>query len=314
MSNFKKILKRITLLLLGCLFVKASGSSPNLLPQKNGFSTLLISIPKTGTWLLEQCFRLLTNKTNSLWRLQSSLLQPYVEDPQVLPYAIQLFNPSTRMFNTCTNLGSEEFLITHLTYDKIYEDMLLEKDFKIIFLIRDPRDQLISRVYYTQRYPSIFSGLQHLSFDELLSGYMGIDALPEQNFEDLLISHIGYSHTPHYKAISHIVKFYEAFLPWMHVRNCYTVRFEDLVGEQGGGSLKAQLQEIINIANHTGTPLASKHLIEVAQKSFGFPSGTFREGKIGSWKTHFKPEHKEAFKKIAGQLLIDLGYEKDFNW
>jgi len=24
--------------------------------------------------------------------------------------------------------------------------------------------------------------------------------------------------------------------------------------------------------------------------------------------------HKEKFKRVAGQLLIDLGYEKDYDW
>ena len=53
---------------------------------------------------------------------------------------------------------------------------------------------------------------------------------------------------------------------------------------------------------------------EVAVELFSEPTQTFRKGVAGEWKTHFKEAHKRVFKEIAGQLLIDLGYEKDFNW
>jgi len=41
---------------------------------------------------------------------------------------------------------------------------------------------------------------------------------------------------------------------------------------------------------------------------------TARKGVVGDWKNHFTDEHKEQFKKIGGELLIKLGYEKDNNW
>jgi hypothetical protein len=39
-----------------------------------------------------------------------------------------------------------------------------------------------------------------------------------------------------------------------------------------------------------------------------------RKGKVGDWKNFFTEKHKEIFKEIAGETLIELGYEKDFNW
>ena len=35
---------------------------------------------------------------------------------------------------------------------------------------------------------------------------------------------------------------------------------------------------------------------------------------IGQWKEYFTEKHKKEFKKEAGKLLIDLGYEEDFDW
>jgi len=39
-----------------------------------------------------------------------------------------------------------------------------------------------------------------------------------------------------------------------------------------------------------------------------------RKGKSGDWKNFFTDNHKEIFKRIAGDLLIKLGYEKDTSW
>lgn len=39
-----------------------------------------------------------------------------------------------------------------------------------------------------------------------------------------------------------------------------------------------------------------------------------RKGVSGDWRNHFTPEHKARFKELAGDLLIDLGYETDKNW
>ena len=40
----------------------------------------------------------------------------------------------------------------------------------------------------------------------------------------------------------------------------------------------------------------------------------YRKGKQGDWKNHFNAEHTAFFKDKYGDLLIKLGYEKDYNW
>jgi adenylylsulfate kinase len=41
---------------------------------------------------------------------------------------------------------------------------------------------------------------------------------------------------------------------------------------------------------------------------------TKRKGIVGDWRNLFTEKHKDHFKEMAGQLLIDLGYEQDMNW
>jgi hypothetical protein len=40
----------------------------------------------------------------------------------------------------------------------------------------------------------------------------------------------------------------------------------------------------------------------------------FRKGITGDWKNYMKPEHIARFKEVAGQQLIELGYEQDMDW
>ena len=39
-----------------------------------------------------------------------------------------------------------------------------------------------------------------------------------------------------------------------------------------------------------------------------------RKGVAGDWRNVFTKTDKHVFKETAGDLLVDLGYEKDLNW
>jgi hypothetical protein len=39
-----------------------------------------------------------------------------------------------------------------------------------------------------------------------------------------------------------------------------------------------------------------------------------RKGVVGDWVTHFGPEERVAFRELAGDLLIELGYVPSHNW
>lgn len=43
-------------------------------------------------------------------------------------------------------------------------------------------------------------------------------------------------------------------------------------------------------------------------------SSFYRKGVSGDWKNYFDDEITQLFKEEIGQLLIDVGYEEDFNW
>lgn len=277
---------------------------------------IAISIPKTGTGLLDKLIRLMTKKHHALDRLlnEDHILKYLMMTnlrPKVDASAIQLFTPSLEILDKCTRLHDGEYLRAHLAYYYEYDKLLNNKNFKKIFIIRDPRDQIISRIYYFYRHKNLFSSLQNLSINEFITALIG--SSDKIFFEDLLSSHTYYDYKPSLPYISNILSFYNEFIPWRNTENCYTVKFENLVGPKGGSNLQIQINEIKKISAFLGLNLNDMQIKKIADELFGGTS-TFREGKIGAWKKYFTNEHKEAFKKVAGQLLIDLGYEKDLNW
>lgn len=280
-------------------------------------NTLIVGLPKGGSHLLEALFKNLTGYSPANVRFTNEgTLHSYsisgLTCSEMPSDTFQLMVPSLEILDKCTNILPNEYLITHLKYDKKYDDLLKAKNFKIIIIIRDPRDQLISRVFYTKAVP-FYPGLQHLNFDELLSGFMGIGSSAKEKLHDLLLSHICYPNKPTNKFISRIDHFYQEFLPWMNSSICYVTKFENLVGLKGGGSQEKQIIEIINIAKHIGLNIDNNNAKAIGEAIFGNTS-SFREGKIGSWKKYFTPYYKQEFKKIAGRLLIKLGYEQNNDW
>ncbi len=111
---------------------------------------------------------------------------------------------------------------------------------------------------------------------------------------------------------STIYDYYNLYIPWTYEPNIYATHYELLVGPQGGRSKSAQLKEIYNIANHLEIQINEEMAENIAKNVYG-GTVTFRVGQIGSWKKYFNEEHKKVFKAVAGQLLIDLEYERDFD-
>jgi len=238
---------------------------------------IMTSVPKGGTHLLFKVVNLLTDGNNLPHRQRATGNVNRSEHERL----IRLYEGYTKQ-------------LYHLHYDAHNLSVVTKDKPKILFIYRDPRDQIASFVPFIRRenFPEISWRIIH-NIDPV------IFTLPDLELQRALILNIK--------------SYYDLFIGWKDHPQAYAVRFEDLVGPKGGGSLEAQLREIINIGRHIGIHVSRKQALEVADKLFG-NTWTFRKGQIGAWKTEFSEENKQLFKEHAGQLLIDLGYERDFNW
>lgn len=280
-------------------------------PQDPEQEIVLFTMPKTGTHLLRPLLEHLTDKRSvSIWSNEIDCPKSYLYDKNLtnlllqLPHAVQTYwlhqpIPSSCFVSVLDNLqDTDDFLVTHAPYSEQMETVLNERNSVVFFLIRDPRDWIISVI----KHPPI-SGV------DIYGGPIGDKEFLSLDMNQK-IQHV-IEGTPRYYSAAEV---FDKFLPWMQSPNCCTLRFEALLGPRGGSySEKEQLVELRKIATALHLDVSDKELLEAFDASYG-KGVIFSKGKAGTWKDHFTEEHKELFKDIFGDTLIQLGYEKDFNW
>lgn len=264
---------------------------------------LVNGFPKAGTHLLTRCVTLLPGMVPEGTWVPLELMRrlgwlavaretPTAERPEE---ALEEFD---RMLQS---LAGGEFLLGHLRYHRAIGGLLEARGVRSLLILRDPRDVVVSLTYHIvsrsdHQHHEYFTRTLKSDDERLLACIGGIKGKGAVDESAGIGKRLGY------------------FLPWLQVSTNYTARFERLVGSQGGGSADVQREEIGNIARHLGVSLVPEEIERVAFRLFGQGSLTFRRGQVGSWKEHFKEEHKQAFKRVAGRELIELGYERDLNW
>jgi len=193
-----------------------------------------------------------------------------------------------------------QFLTAHFPARGPLFPLLDRLGFRTILMLRDPRDVVVSHAYYVTR-----SERHHL--------HNRYNALP--TIEDRLMASIaGFPSDQHGRGLISIGKRLGGYMPWLQAPETYVCRFEDLVGPNGGGSDEAQRNEIFSIGRHVNRPLDEPTAQRLAGRIWSPRSSTFRGGRAGDWTNHFSQAHKAAFKELAGQYLIELGYESGLDW
>ncbi len=207
-------------------------------------------------------------------------------------------------------LGKKNFLSPHAIASKFNIDRIIRHNLKVIFLYRDPRDMVCSFANYMKRPQGSPWKARHLSFEQLITDLICNTGESIYATEKKCIWN-----DPLLKTISNITGFYQLYMGWQDQKNIdiYVTSFEKLIGKAGGGSNRVQFQEIKNITMFLGLSLTPEEIQAIACSLFG-GSNTFFKGQVGAWKDYFNEEHKRIFKEIAGDLLIELGYESDYNW
>lgn len=166
------------------------------------------------------------------------------------------------------------------------------------FILRDPRDVVISHVHYvTEMEPDHihhrYYSQELRTFDERLrTSILGIPD-PTIPFPDI----------------------YQRFVPylgWIDHSEVLTLRYEDFLANRAEA-----LGQVYDHAVLRGLPAHASREEAIQSLEAGIDPGrspTFRSGKSGGWRTQFSPENKLLFKDLAGDLLIQLSYEHDHDW
>ena len=97
---------------------------------------------------------------------------------------------------------------------------------------------------------------------------------------------------------------------WSNSSDNLLLKFEDLVGPNGGGTKNQQRKALSQIIKHLGIEESynENDLDFLGAASFGKTS-TFRKGSIGRWKSEMSELERIMSKEYLLDVLINLKYE-----
>lgn len=244
-----------------------------------GPRVLLNSIPKSGTHLLERALE------HFPW-MRHDVRRTVVDWHELSPHSRRRL----------ARLGRGQFALAHLPWLEGLPELLERRQIRTVFMVRDPRDVLLSFCNYVTEINLTHPAHTHFAalpdhaarLSEAMRGVKGLVAPIEQLLE--------------------------RFEPWLSAPGVAVVRFEELVGPQGGGNPERQLAAIGRIAEFLGIELSEADVRAVADAAYSTRSSTFRSGRTGQWRQHFRPDQVAELKQRAGELLVRYGYETDLRW
>lgn len=164
------------------------------------------------------------------------------------------------------------------------------------FIFRDPRDVVVSHVFYVTEMESRHVHHDYYAslpdFDSRLT--VSILGRPDINIEFL-----------------NIADRFAPYLGWLDQPSVMKIHFEELVDDRTS-SLNRILDHFLD---HASLPTPRGSILNSLESAINpTKSPTFRSGKTGEWKKYFNEKHKRIFKDVAGDLLVRLGYEKNNDW
>jgi len=239
------------------------------------------SLPKSGTHLLERFLSLVPGVSRQFDR-------KLCDDGKGL----------RGLQRQCSRLRKGQFLLAHLFYNDEYLKVLDQFGIKSMLMIRDPRDIVVSSYQY------MTYGYKKHNMHDYFANHLKTDK------ERLHVCIRGNTNPEEY-SIGYLL---EKFYPWTQNEKVLTIRFRDLIGVKGGGSHETQKRTADEILNFIGVDLSNAQREELMKKVFFTGSKTFHKGRISQWKEEFDEQDKALFKEFAGEWLIKLGFEKDYNW
>jgi hypothetical protein len=202
------------------------------------------------------------------------------------------------------NVLPGEVVHGHDWYRSELGEILTSKGFKVILLIRDPRDQVVSRMFHVKRSQkhTWYQRFQDLSNDEALM-------LSIEGREDL-------------PAINTLTQITSSWINSEWPILC--VRYEDLLADpvkQFGKVLlylgiedQSLAKTIVKRNRFERLSVGRRFWRQARKPGQEDRSSHYRKGTIGDWKNHFKDMHVQRLKEVAGKQLIELGYEQDLKW
>jgi hypothetical protein len=204
-----------------------------------------------------------------------------------------------------------------LSTETLDEISVIYPEAKVIHVIRDGRDVAVSSVHHRWNHGKDEGGIYELEPEEIAKRE-AYRSDPEKLFEagesiftEMVLRNAAVSWN---NLVSKTIQDGPALLGG----NYAEVRYEDLLQrpEEEAGRILRFLdadagEETVKLCVESASFEA---WTEGRQRGQEDSTAFLRKGVAGDWRGVFIERDKEVFKEAAGELLIELGYEKDDNW
>jgi len=245
------------------------------------------AMPKSGSHLLTQVLFGLTS------------IGPFI-DPGFPPVNRDEANqplPDEKVFDNIYQMLPGDIRYGYIHAKEPYLSLLTQPEQATIFVYRDPRDMLVSHVFYaTDLYEGHGMNRYYVQLD-------GVEARLNAAIEGVS--------KPEF-SLSNVRERYESYSGWHTQPDILCLRFEDLILEPD--IALARLLSYLEVRGFDLTVSRDQAIAELKSGVAPQKSGTFRKGEPGNWRAYFTAENKKRFKDVAGDLLVQLGYEDGDDW
>ncbi len=236
---------------------------------------------------------------------------------------VQLIVPEDIACAGCHTLLKEEFhkkqwiMRTHESYSEKAMGFVLAANYKMVAIVRDPRDALISHLHYMRLYGEKPNAPLQRDFFSVGADF---DSLPMNEQIKVLI--VGNDRTPSY------IRYYKKRLGFALCGFPLVVKYEHLQPSKTNQRLEKTVKKI---ATYLRVRLSEDHLAFILQNCYNNQVAyagitppkdgkdmmggiVYKRASTGNWKAFLTEEHKDLLKALIGEDLIRLGYEKDYGW
>ena len=190
-----------------------------------------------------------------------------------------------------------QYIQGHIPFTPTLTPLITELNYYHLVIIRDPRAVVASLLPFILNAQSTGMGTHFLADD-----FKPMSPIQRLKF----VLEGGYAPKAKVKVDS-FIEVYHSMLAWRNEPNCLLVRFEDLVGEQGGGNTDNQKNVVKKIALHLEIKF-DEDISSKLNQIYNPSARTFRIGKIDGWKNSMDLESTEYLTEYCKPICDEAGY------
>ncbi|ELS03994.1 sulfotransferase family protein [Xenococcus sp. PCC 7305] len=282
---------------------------------------LVNSLPKSGTHLLAKAIKIFgyheyftssdyvnnTPKFLGSYEIRRVLKNQNIanskQEEDLLNLGIIFPNlvPKSKLEYWLQCLPKSQYINGHIPYTPELNQVLNSLNYHHVCIIRDPRAVTVSRLKFIFNSESakdiLPQGIPLRADLESMSTTERINFLLEGGHGE-----------KSGLTIYNFAQIYRSILDWGKDPNCLLVKFEDLIGEQGGGNSQKQTETLRNLAAHLNIPW-DESIARQTKNVYDPKTRTFRVGNIHSWKNSLEPEDLARLTEYCEPLCQEAGYE-----